>query len=203
MKLHMTLLGILVGLSLVQPAQADNVYRWVDKDGKVHFGDRPPSEAAEELRVTDKSAPISPSSHYDGEDEDADINEATPDTRLTADSGAKRSPATFSAKQLLGRWQDDMLNDAFDTYAADGSYTRDANLFGSKLTLKGSWKLVGNELQVQIKTKSMTLPNGQSKTEADVRLNKSQLISISAAEMTLLRNTKGGELEFTYKKVGV
>ncbi|MCL2918028.1 DUF4124 domain-containing protein [Shewanella litorisediminis] len=41
MKLHITPLGMLVGLSLVQPALADNVYKWVDKDGKVHFGDPP------------------------------------------------------------------------------------------------------------------------------------------------------------------
>lgn len=33
-------------LALVgQPALAAELYRWVDKDGKVHFGDRPPVEA--------------------------------------------------------------------------------------------------------------------------------------------------------------
>ncbi|MCQ3828969.1 DUF4124 domain-containing protein [Microbulbifer elongatus] len=28
-----------------QPVLAGELYRWVDKDGKVHFGDRPPVEA--------------------------------------------------------------------------------------------------------------------------------------------------------------
>ncbi|MCA0899945.1 MULTISPECIES: DUF4124 domain-containing protein [Microbulbifer] len=30
------------------PASAGELYRWVDKDGKVHFGDRPPAEAEAE-----------------------------------------------------------------------------------------------------------------------------------------------------------
>lgn len=183
MKLHIVLLGMLVGLSMAQLAQAENVYKWVDKDGKVHFGDRPTSEEAQELTVTDKSAPISSPSSDDTDAEYADNDEATSGASLMTDSGVKKSSAPFAAKQLLGRWQDDMLNDAFDTYAPDGSYSRDANLFGSKLTLKGSWKLIGNELQVQIKTKSISLPNGQSKTEADVRLNKSQLIKIGRAHV--------------------
>ncbi len=41
-----TVYGGLLGLLLAgQAALADEVYRWVDEEGKVHFGDRPPLEA--------------------------------------------------------------------------------------------------------------------------------------------------------------
>jgi len=45
---------VLVALALltVAPADAASVYRWLDADGKPHFGDRPPArEAAEEVEV--------------------------------------------------------------------------------------------------------------------------------------------------------
>ena len=39
-------------------AQADSLYRWVDKDGKVHYGDRPAEDAvkAEQKRFAGPSA---------------------------------------------------------------------------------------------------------------------------------------------------
>ena len=44
-----SLMGILVFSAFAQSA----VYRWVDEKGKVHFGDRPQSGAAEELDIPD------------------------------------------------------------------------------------------------------------------------------------------------------
>lgn len=40
------------------PAQAQTAYRWVDQDGKVHYGDRPPPpKAAREVEERKYSAP--------------------------------------------------------------------------------------------------------------------------------------------------
>jgi|GEM_PF-1181393 len=36
------LVGISFGLFLSLPAVAGSIYRWVDKQGQVHFGDKPP-----------------------------------------------------------------------------------------------------------------------------------------------------------------
>ena len=45
------LLGVLVIFPAFMPASAD-VYRWVDTDGRVHFGDRPPADTqAEQIQV--------------------------------------------------------------------------------------------------------------------------------------------------------
>ncbi|WP_105102433.1 DUF4124 domain-containing protein [Microbulbifer pacificus] len=42
--MHRALL-LLAGAALAISADAQELYRWVDADGKVHFGDRPPAEA--------------------------------------------------------------------------------------------------------------------------------------------------------------
>ncbi len=42
-------LGILLAL---HAAQATDLYRWVDKNGKVHYGDTPDQEEAEKLRIS-------------------------------------------------------------------------------------------------------------------------------------------------------
>jgi hypothetical protein len=53
-----TLVLTLVLAVIAMPALAGNVYRWVDKDGKVHFGDRPPPGAQHvQLRRSGASVP--------------------------------------------------------------------------------------------------------------------------------------------------
>ncbi|WOX04177.1 DUF4124 domain-containing protein [Microbulbifer pacificus] len=41
-------LSLLAGFALAFSTSADELYRWVDAEGKVHFGDRPPVEAKAE-----------------------------------------------------------------------------------------------------------------------------------------------------------
>ncbi|MFV8780860.1 DUF4124 domain-containing protein [Microbulbifer sp. SA54] len=41
-------LALLIVLAASLPAAAGELYRWVDDEGKVHFGDRPPLEAKAE-----------------------------------------------------------------------------------------------------------------------------------------------------------
>lgn len=46
-----------IALLLAATASAEGLYRWVDADGKVHFGDRPPMEAKAE-NIGDDLRPI-------------------------------------------------------------------------------------------------------------------------------------------------
>jgi glutaredoxin len=55
MKLLLMVAAILIAMPAVQ---ADGLYRWVDKEGKMHYGDIPPSDAeeVEELKFGSQSA---------------------------------------------------------------------------------------------------------------------------------------------------
>jgi hypothetical protein len=52
--------GLVVAACLVGAAQAGKVYRWVDEAGKVHFGDRPLANDAEQVELRRQSAPAAP-----------------------------------------------------------------------------------------------------------------------------------------------
>jgi hypothetical protein len=47
-----------LGILLSAPASA-GVYKWTDAQGNVHFGDRPPAQGAEQIKVP-KSSPSTP-----------------------------------------------------------------------------------------------------------------------------------------------
>jgi glutaredoxin len=49
MKTPLALAALLLALPLAADAQT-SVYRWVDKDGKVHFSDSPPPESAKDVQ---------------------------------------------------------------------------------------------------------------------------------------------------------
>lgn len=50
--------AVLAGLVAVSSAAADGVYKWVDEQGKVHYGDRPPADAAaNQVEIEDRPAP--------------------------------------------------------------------------------------------------------------------------------------------------
>lgn len=50
-----TIIILTLGFLISAPALA-GVYKWTDEEGNVHFGDRPPSQEAEQIKVP-KSAP--------------------------------------------------------------------------------------------------------------------------------------------------
>lgn len=69
MRIHSALAFLFLLLLAANAAQASQVYKWVDKDGKVHYSNTPPPEAAQtERQVLDEhgnvtatlSAPKSP-----------------------------------------------------------------------------------------------------------------------------------------------
>ena len=50
--------ALLGGLLSVSPTGADGVYKWVDEQGEVHYGDRPPVDAtANEVEIEDRPGP--------------------------------------------------------------------------------------------------------------------------------------------------
>ena len=53
-----------VTLLLLQPVSA-GVYKWVDDNGRVHYGDRPPEPAAEQLQLQPATVPPKPSPSED------------------------------------------------------------------------------------------------------------------------------------------
>lgn len=74
-----TVLCLIVAAGL---AQADNVYRWVDENGNIHFSQRPP-----EGRDSEVINPRQPRSFGQSiEDEPADKQAATDDAGTAADS---------------------------------------------------------------------------------------------------------------------
>ena len=52
--------ALLLCLALAAAAGAADVYKWTDKDGKVHFGDAPPPDAIGAQRTGITSAPTDP-----------------------------------------------------------------------------------------------------------------------------------------------
>jgi len=56
MRRHLLLI-LIAALTWQLPAAAEELYRWVDADGKVHFGDRPPQDA-EAKSIADELKPI-------------------------------------------------------------------------------------------------------------------------------------------------
>ncbi|HEX9707741.1 MAG TPA: DUF4124 domain-containing protein [Steroidobacteraceae bacterium] len=71
----MRILLILAGLALSLAAASQEIYRWVDKDGIVHYSDQPGSPNAELITVIEPNA-------YEGE-------AATPDGGASGSSGAE------------------------------------------------------------------------------------------------------------------
>lgn len=57
MKLHQLGYALLCA-ALSLPGIAQELYRWVDEDGKVHFGDRPPAEAKAQSIAKEKLKPV-------------------------------------------------------------------------------------------------------------------------------------------------
>lgn len=56
-KSPLTILPLLLLLELCPITQAESIYRWVDKDGKVHFSDRI-SKSADSAKFENASLPI-------------------------------------------------------------------------------------------------------------------------------------------------
>jgi hypothetical protein len=79
----MRILLVLAGLTLSLVAQPQEIYRWVDKDGQIHYSDQPGAANAERVILADPNAYESEPSFGDyapsgDEPSEPDADEATP-----------------------------------------------------------------------------------------------------------------------------
>ena len=79
----MRILLVLAGLTLSLAAQPQEIYRWIDKDGQVHYSDQPGAANAERVILADPNAYESETSFGDyapagSAPEDSDADEAAP-----------------------------------------------------------------------------------------------------------------------------
>lgn len=193
MRLEITLLGLILGLSLTQAAQAENVYKWVDKDGKVHFGDRPQAEEAQELKVTDKSVPVRASSRYNPNDEDADVDEAS----TGATSGQKvpgKKGLPVSKSQIIGYWKDTTDLDVDERFSGDGMYVGSTSFLGIKMEIHGNWTLEGDRLVIKANKSTATTKDGKTQTKPKNDVDDRKIISFEGKTLTYESKGKQGTM---------
>ncbi len=59
MRYRATALALMLALAAIGPAHSSDIYKWVDAEGSVHYGDRPSGDASEE-RLSITSRPTNP-----------------------------------------------------------------------------------------------------------------------------------------------
>lgn len=65
-------LFLILGLLMASSLAAQEVYRWTDEDGNVHYGDQPPpEEETERVRIDPSPVPESDEEGEDGESSDS------------------------------------------------------------------------------------------------------------------------------------
>lgn len=100
--LHKSLIWIFL-VVLTAPVQA-GVYKWVDENGRVHYGDKPISQNADEVRIKDQygsGQSDQPASRYEMQQRflrarEEDRNEKK---RAKADAKRKQAEATLRCEQ--------------------------------------------------------------------------------------------------------
>lgn len=158
---------VLSGLSSGAGAQ---IYKWVDADGKVQFGNVPPPNGAEQI----KGAAASPA-------EKPPAVGADP----SADTGAAE-PSSFKSADVVGRWYMKNDEETLDwTFKADGSFA--GTLVDSMGTGRsaGTWELKGDTLRVVTRN---TFKDGFSGDGERVVSERSEytLLGVEAGSLKLL-----------------
>ena len=92
--------GLILLCLLAVPVSAAEMYRWVDKDGRVHFSDKPPPDAVNSNKVTVKEAPRL-SGNDEGEDSAERVQRAV--TAMQGDRQAREAGRAEQQKQKAER----------------------------------------------------------------------------------------------------
>ena len=111
----MRILLILAGLTLTLAAASQEIYRWVDKDGIVHYADQPGSADAKLVTVIEPNA-------YEGE-------AATPDSGASGSSSADQesepSVSPYESLSIVQPTPDEVF------FGSDAAVTVEADLQGT------------------------------------------------------------------------
>ncbi len=128
MTLPRLLLVLLMGL-LPPASGAGGAYKWVDKDGNVHFSDRPPEEAEESVEELELEADIDPARAAEGQARlDDSINsleqrrsaqDAAAEQRQRQQTEAEREAARRQARCHLARSNLQVLREQRPVYSFD------------------------------------------------------------------------------------
>jgi len=135
---------MLAGLATV--AVAENVYKWIDAQGQVHYTDRPPTEAGAKLLGIYQSDLV-----LEANDDASDVGDATPPDGYGPADESDPSAATTAAVQRdveqVRREQCKLAQQQYKTYVesrrlyrqtADGKreYLTDAELTAARVQAK-------------------------------------------------------------------
>jgi len=99
-------LSCLLGATLCVSAPAEAVYKWVDEDGKVHYGDRPGGAESTRIKLPD-SLPVESPASGEREDRTRKLLDVYADERAErAEQQAKRKAEEAERKQNCAKARD-------------------------------------------------------------------------------------------------
>lgn len=156
-------LALIVMAALAAPAAAQKMYRWVDKDGKVHFGQSIPPEYAEQANETINEDGITvrrqerakTAAERAAEAEAARLAAEQRRAEERQEAEDRRLMATYETREDIIQTRDSRL-DALDrtivaSQASVSAQSRDlAKLMERAAELAAAGKPVGDKLQVSI-----------------------------------------------------
>ncbi|WP_350446472.1 DUF4124 domain-containing protein [Pseudomonas solani] len=157
---------VLSGLPVVAGAQ---IYKWVDANGKVQFGNVPPPSGAEQIKGAASPAEKAP---------EAAVKPTT--------EAAPAEPSAFKSADIVGRWYMKNDEETLDwTFKADGSFA--GTLVDSMGTGRsaGSWELKGDTLRVVTRNTFKDGFSGNGEREATER-SEYTLLGVEAGSLKLL-----------------
>lgn len=127
---------VLVVAAVTVPTIANaQIYKWVDANGNVQFGNAPPQVDAQQINTKiDKPA-------------------AGPDNVLP-DSELKRDGAVINADSLLGAWSSSKPDERSDwTFRAGGRFEGSMADSLGKVAKVGTYKIIGNKIVINTTNK--------------------------------------------------
>ncbi len=107
---------ILAGLAVALVAQSQEIYRWVDKNGVVHYSDQPDSPNAELINVIEPNA-------YDGQDATSDY--ASGDSGDSGGSDDQSQVSPYTSLSIVSPTQDEVF------FGADAIVSASVDLQGT------------------------------------------------------------------------
>ncbi|MDH3451147.1 MAG: DUF4124 domain-containing protein [Gammaproteobacteria bacterium] len=81
-RLYLVLPALLLLLTIAGSVSAAKVYKWVDEDGNVHFGDRPANDDAQELEIRNREPAAPAAQPLPGNPVRTSISEVMEEERL-------------------------------------------------------------------------------------------------------------------------